>query len=434
MSYRNNVSLDNTPIQQSMTMDPADYRGMNVNKLMLGVVLSVGTADSQLNRSSTQSVDRRGFAHEATVLIINGGAADYMLLKNVIITPDLCSGLNNYVEQLPRPSTVTVDGTRDAAVDSSLHHIDPYELDGDWCVVGFIGSTLNQPFILRWWPHAQNAYDPLTSGLGNPDGAGSGTALDQSGRFFRRVNGVEQVVTTDGDVYLSTHYSGSTPNPGGSPTLGRFPRSERAGVGGSIKLNVKPTQSLELDWNAQQNGLGIRGRPEPQLPQANPVVTIGNEDSKASTYFRIEQDRVHLATADQFDVISSANLAFTSADLTETISNAITITAASQNTTTSGAITFVSSENFNVSCVSMTLLGSTGIDLAAPSITLTSGGGGGEPVALATGAWVGAMSGASNAVALVAAAVTTPAKIGVLASLVAAIGAASSPSSTVKVD
>jgi hypothetical protein len=70
MTYRDNVSFDQTPIQQSMTVDEADYAGVyQVGKLMLGVILEVHPSDrEQGNSSSWQSKDRRGYRHEATVL------------------------------------------------------------------------------------------------------------------------------------------------------------------------------------------------------------------------------------------------------------------------------------------------------------------------------------------------------------------------------
>lgn len=428
--YRSNISEYGEPVQQSMGFSPKDYRDLSLHKLMLGVVLEVNASDARHNRTATQTRDRRGFAHDATVLIINGGASDYLLLKNVIITPDSCAGLDNYSEQLPRPASATTEGG--VTLNTNFQHIDPYELDGDWCVVGFIGSSLDQPFILRWWPHARNTYDAATSGLGNPDSSGSGTALDQAGRFFRRTNGVEQVITKDGDVYLSTAYSGSSLNVGGSSSNGRFPRNIRDDVGGSVKVNIKPTQGLELDWNTQQNGLGYRGRAVPELPQTNPRGTIENENDKTFTYFRIEQDIVYLSTSDQFDIISananvtaSQTLTLTANDLTETIANAVTLTAASMNTTATGSISFVAGTSFGV---------------GASSISLTSTGSGGDSVQLADANWTSALGNAAAAVAAVTVALTPPltdaklaAAITALAGLVAGIGGASNPSTNVKV-
>jgi hypothetical protein len=233
-----------------------------MNSFFLGVVLDIHPSDSDKNRSGFQTTDRRGYRHECTVLVVDDGQDGYLMLDNVALTPDAPIGLDDYQEKLPKGSSILFDGED---YDSTLKQIDPYDLDGDWCVIGFMGGRIDSPFVVRWWPHARNPFDPATSGV-----AGDETALVQLGRYFRRVNGVETVINPSGDIIISTTYSGSSLAPGEDSTFGRFPRAINEEVGGSVRLYVKPSQSFEIDFNPQQDGIGVLDAPDSNLPQTNP--------------------------------------------------------------------------------------------------------------------------------------------------------------------
>ena len=150
MGYRGIIGRDGTPIQQALTVEDQDYRGVKqLHRLMQGVVIDVFPADDEEgNRSSWQSEDRKGFHHECSVLVINDGASSYMVLPHVVIPPSNPSGMDDYSERLPRPSTCLTTGE---ALTSGLAQTDPYDLDGDMCVVGFIGGMIDQPFIISWF-------------------------------------------------------------------------------------------------------------------------------------------------------------------------------------------------------------------------------------------------------------------------------------------
>lgn len=302
-NYRHGVRPDGVPVQQSMTVNPRDYASTNLTSMMLGVVIDVQTADDSRNRTAQSVADRRGFLHTCTVLVTRDGGGSGTLLNNVVITPDSASGINNYEEKLPRPATALTTG---ADLPASYQNIDPYELDGDWCIVGFIGGIIYNPFIVRWWPHGRNPFDPSTHGLGNPDSSGNGTALDQTGRYLKRVNGVEQVINKNGDIFISTKYAGSTVTMGQDPTLGRFNRAEKD-VGGSIRLNVKPNQSLELNWNEQEDGIGVLDAPEPALPQTNPQPTDPASDSnRDNTYVLFNKEDIDIIVPNQLVVTAGS--------------------------------------------------------------------------------------------------------------------------------
>lgn len=296
------------PVQQSMTMRPEDYVGLNVSRLMLGVVLEVYPADDERNRSSYQREDRRGYAHAANVLVIQDGRGTHFPLENVIITPDAPTGLDDYYERLPRGCSRIVTGEN---WNSQLNHINPYDLDGDWCIVGFLGGSVDQPFIVRWWPHPHNPFDPATSGTTNPNASGEGETLRQSGRMFHRINGVEFTVTRQGHVYVSTYRANSSLRFGSdlSPVEGRFPRTLQDSEGGSFRMWVKPSQSFELDWNEPVDGMGVLDVAEEEIPQTNPSESgSSSRAEKENTYVLIEKDRIDITVPDEFKVLSKKRI------------------------------------------------------------------------------------------------------------------------------
>lgn len=284
-SHRATHTQDGTPIQQSLTIEPQDYAPMNVSRLMLGVVLAVYPADTIENRAAQQREDRRGITHECDVLILNDGTSAYMTLRNVVITPDSASGLDDYEEKLPRASSCLTTGEE---FNSQLQQIDPGDLDGDWCVVGFVGGLFDSPFILRYWPNPRNVFDPASSGVGL-----EGDTLEQSGRYFRRTNGVEHVITSKGDIILSTTYASSALAPGEDPELGRFARQLDDDVGGAVRVYIKPSQSVELSFNEQEDGIGVLDAHEPELPQTNPPQQTPQASGEVpNTYILINKERV----------------------------------------------------------------------------------------------------------------------------------------------
>ena len=288
--YRGVSLRDGTTLQSSVTLDMEDYRDQAMNQLFLGVILDVIPSDADKNRSAFQTTDRKGYRHECTVFIVDDGQDGYLVLDNVAITPDAPIGLDDYQEKLPRGCSNLVDGEE---FDINFAEVDPYDLDGDWCVIGFLGGRIDSPFVVRWWPHARNPFDPATSGI-----ASNEASLVQVGRYFRRINGVETVINARGDIVVSTTLSGTALNLGGDPTRGRFSRIENPEVGGSVRINIKQSQTLELDFNPQQDGIGVLDAPDPSLPQTNPPQVDPEAEETGelpeSTYMYISKDQADL--------------------------------------------------------------------------------------------------------------------------------------------
>lgn len=310
--WRNGLDANLTPVQQAYTIDPAEYEHYRMHQLYLGVVLEVFPADSESNRSSHEFQDRRGTHTECNVLCVGTNSSSSLYLTNVIVTTPHPAGLDDYFERLPRPSSNRIDGER---LPSSLAYVDPFDLDGDWCIVGFLGSNLDQPFILTWWPHPKNTYDAATSGQGNRTQEGNAQALEQAGRYFHRINGVEFVITDTGNIVLSTKFASSqlTFQENNRPTEGRWPRNLDQEQGGSILVQVKPSQTLELSFDEAEDGFGISRVRDPQLPQTNPRTSTGSASQREKTYVRFS-DSLAEFESDELAVSMRTKIRFRSDD------------------------------------------------------------------------------------------------------------------------
>lgn len=308
--YHRIVNGYGEPVSQSLTINQRDYVSLNFTKTVLGIILAVNPADNDANRTAYQSEDRRGYMHTCTVLVVEDGRSSFFTLSNVIITPDSRTGLDDYYERLPVGCSAMITGQ---PWNSDTNNIDPYKLDGDWCVVGFLGGSLDTPYILRWWPHPGNRLDVATSGQSNPNDTIRRPYLNQDGRFFHRINGVEFVVSKQGHVYLSTYRTNSslvfgTPL---QPQDGRLPRTVNEEEGGSFKAWIKPSQSFELDWNPPTNGIGVLDEPDEELPQTNPA-RVGVPPQKINTYVLADQERFQVEVPEKFEVISKKRILLTS--------------------------------------------------------------------------------------------------------------------------
>jgi hypothetical protein len=359
-----NTTLDGTPVQQAITFDRKDYNNARMTGFMLGVVMDVQLSDGGRNRIAKQFADQRGFIHTATVQVIDDGTPCNFPLPDVLITPDSRTGVNEYSENLPRATSCLTHGED---YNDHGHKIDPYALDGDMCVIGFLGGRLDSPFIARWWPHPKNTFDPATCGDGSPDIAGEGTTLCQTSRFFQRINGVETVITSRGDVYLSTAFSGSRIVPGGTPKLGRFPR-DSVEQGGSVRLDIKPGRLLELNWNEKEDGIGVGNSSDEAIPQTNPPVDtpfseiFNSSDPPPRTYLRFAEDKVKLLIPDEFRVRSE---------------NRTFIESQNETVITSGGITSIDSEGvLNLdSRAAINVVAEAVLLLQGLTLSLSAGGG-----------------------------------------------------------
>jgi hypothetical protein len=361
------VGRNALPVQQALTASAKDYAGLNITRLMQGIVLEVNPSDSNRNRSAIKHVDRRGQAHTATVLITQDARPTQLTLDNVVITPDSVSGLDSYYERLPRGCSSLITG---AAYSAQLN-VNPDDLDGDRCVVGFIGGSINLPFIVRWWPHPRNTYDPATSGVSIPRSRSNERTIDQTNRHFQRVNGVEFVVSKTGNIYLSTYRANSTLSFGEdlTPEEGRFPRTLNDDVGGSFKAWIKPSQAFELDFNTPVNGIGVMDAADDALPQTNPANRSNATGDKPNTYLLIEKDRVLLETSDEINLSSKSKVLISSdEDSTLTVGGDLSVSVTGDSS--------LSTSNLGISVtqgLDLDVTGNTDVDLTGTAdITILS--------------------------------------------------------------
>lgn len=284
------------------------FLGNNQYGLVLGVVLDVMCADHPSNISCMSTNGSKGYLHTCTVLVIQDTIGTYTILDNVVITPDHSGGIDDYYERLPRASTALVSNQ---SWNDQLQDIDPYDLDGDWCIVGFLGGVLDAPFVVRWWPHPRNVFDPQTSGTPVDEEATS-NYLEQRGRYLHRVNGVETTVTYGGDVYVNTNLSGGTVSLGRElvPENGRIPRTVPEESGGSVSLWIKPSQLLELSWEPPRDGVGYSGIPDTAIPQENPRTTKADTTSERgeNTYVVVDNSHAYWYTPSYFKIEADATI------------------------------------------------------------------------------------------------------------------------------
>lgn len=312
------------PVQQGVTVDPEQYSHFRAMRPLLCIIWEVFPADHDRNITAQKSLARRGSMTTCSVIVVNDGQPCCYFLDNVVIPPEQASGLDDFYENPPRPSTQLVTGE---ALNAKLSGIDPYTLDGDWCVVMFLGGNQDMPFVMSWWPNPKNTYDPATSGKGNPDRNGRGRALIQEGRYFRRLNGVENVVTSRGDVYLSTRLANSELRMNETSEDGRWPRTTDEEDGGSIHVEVKPTQMVELTWRTQPHGIGVGQGNDDELPQPNPRPTSGNRETEdtENTYVFLDKQTARVDT-DTVRVKVASLISLTSDDrITVSVENDIDV-------------------------------------------------------------------------------------------------------------
>lgn len=257
---------DGTVLSSANCTHPAVDEDMRMSHPMIGLILNVYPSDNENNLTATSKADDRGWRHECQVLVVDNNSDPYLLLDNVIIPPGSHSGIDNFDEDLPRglgKNLVTGE-----AIPDEFEKIDVNSLDAEWCVVGFIGGSLDKPFIQNWWYHPRNNYDPATAN----EATGS-TTLDQvdvsKNRFrkLRRINGSWLAVNTKGDIYLNTVSANS-----GVKLENGAPDKTQFSTGGSIQVDIKPSQQLEFNWNLYVDGLAAGSNSstqsrDPSLPQ-----------------------------------------------------------------------------------------------------------------------------------------------------------------------
>lgn len=298
------TTLDGTVVSSSQT-EFDDWLADKATPIFHGIILEVRPCDSDKNYSALNAEDFRGHRHECKVL-----ASDYigrepdLIITNVIIPPDRHSGIDDFDEDLPRGTTGTIDGSH---YSDDLRKVDYTKLDGEWCLVGFVGGNIENPFIIGWWPHPANKYDLITSGNKTFGEDLKKTSLAQfdtksgKSRFLRRVNGTVMMVTKNGSVYLDTSEANSTVK----IVNGKYTRT-LVDKGGDFQFDLAPKAQLEVNFNEKDHKnprIGVRSNSqEPQtdveLPHPDQPVTGDPKPRETKrTYIRGKEYELLLKTS-----------------------------------------------------------------------------------------------------------------------------------------
>lgn len=262
---------DGSIIQSCLRFEQGDWGHEFISHPVLGVVLNVFVSDDDENAETRTYQDQRGTQLQARVLVVNDGHDHPWILPNVIITPPGGSGFDNFSEEVPRGTTGTVDGT---AFDWSFLDIPPRKLNGDFCVVDFIGGSTNQPFMITWWPHPANRRDSTTGGEVETVGDLREGNLQQGRRLVKRFQGTRFSVTSQGDIFIDTTQAGSTLDENGE--------RKKVDDGGEIDITLKDTQQLQVNFNQsvaeEDSATGDIFVGHPDALQPNPPVGTNIRD------------------------------------------------------------------------------------------------------------------------------------------------------------
>lgn len=249
---------------------------------MYGIILNVYPSDSFKNYSAQGTDDLRGHRHECTVLAAENFALQPdVILDNVVIPPQRPTGIDNYEEDLPRGCAGMVDGSD---FDINFSNIDYGKLDGEWCIVSFVGGSIDHPYISDWWPHPSNTYDLATSGEGNDKKTLKQADVEKNrSRFMRRVNGTVALVNKKGDVYLDTTEANSEVkvNPDADP--GKIVSRTLKDGGGSIQIDICSKAQLEFNFNSKERknpriGVGSKSQITVQGETAEADAPVKDDD------------------------------------------------------------------------------------------------------------------------------------------------------------
>lgn len=255
-------------IQQGALARPAWSRAhLHAQGPMEGIVLAVRYADEPRNVTATMQQDGRGYAHEALVLIVNGGREMRAIIDHVLILPDGRSNGDEYAEDLPNGCSRMLDASEMASPDS----IDVDRLDGERVLVDFIGGNTDRPFILKYMPHPWNRTDPATSGREG--------RLDQRRRRFQRVRGIKLTILDDGTIYLDMSEANSRLAAAAGGTIEREPQD----AGGDVHIDMKAERAFEVNFNPPVDApLAVPG-----LPQANPPAQPPTDEERSDALTRV---------------------------------------------------------------------------------------------------------------------------------------------------
>lgn len=265
--------LDGSIVKSSDDWDPGHYDDLRIYYPVMGVVLAVYPSDHPKNMSVRDNSLLRGFQWEADVAVVMGASEGQTVIPNVAIAPQGPSGIGNFTQDIPRPSSFLVDGS---VYKGSLEGVDLDKLDGDRCLIQFIGGKSTQPVMTSWMPHPANVQDPSTDAF-------SPGSLKQGSPSLMRRQGTTVSVTQEGSIFIDTNGA----NEEILPTSAGYTKV-RSAIGGDIQVDMKPSKAFAIDFN---ESISRSGR-EPSLLQDNPPLSdtapIDREDTNTSFFMDAE--------------------------------------------------------------------------------------------------------------------------------------------------
>lgn len=386
---------DGTVMQSGLTSNPEDYAHEHIDHLVVGVVLALHVSDDPTNASALSIADQRGNFATIDVLATSHGNDNPWIIPNVVVMPSGPTGIDDFCEELPRPSTQLIDGSK---LDTGSAGLDINKLDGDFVLVGFIGGSIEQPVMLGYWPHPSNRNDPATgaypvTGGVNP-ATGASQTLNQGRRMFRRYRGTKFTVTSKGSVFIDTNEANYSLKGASSG-----PTRDANDDGGDLQIDVKNNRQLQINFNKPVP----LPNDEPSLPQKNPPqgTQTRSTDSTAIT-----------ANKDQFEVDAGQKIILKALqDLMQLVSKT-DMSLDSKN----GKVT-ITSENSEVD-----VNGNTKIVATAPEVDINAN----SKVGISTGTMTTTATGNVNTNATGSVSTTSAASIALTAPAIT-VGGATSP-------
>ena len=245
MSYE--VFTGDGTVVSSSQLTPLGFTAADEVPPMYGIILEVYPSDNPNNYSAQGTSDLRGHRHECTVLAAENFAIQPdVILDHVVIPPQKPSGIDNYEEDLPRGCSKMVDGSE---YNDNFEKLDYAKLDGEWCIINFVGGNIDHPFIAAWWPHPSNRFDPATSNFKKDESTlAQVDSQKNKSRFLRRVNGSYVLVNKFGDIYVDT----SEANSDVSIESGKLARKQ-VDKGGNLQVDIAAKAQLEFNFNEKEH-------------------------------------------------------------------------------------------------------------------------------------------------------------------------------------
>lgn len=287
-------SADGTIRQSAHQANPHDYAHERLYAPVVGVILRVHSSDDPFNPSAKVQQDQRGYMTTVDVLVVGHGNDNPWLVPNVVVLPSGASGVDDYQEEIPNGCSQMIDGSQ---YDPTFSGIDITKVDGDWCVIGFIGGSIEQPVMLSWWPHPGNRSDPATAGF--PVSTDNGTqdtgVLKQGRRFFKRYRGTKITITDQGSVFIDTNESNGQVS-GSSSGITRSQTDD----GGDVQVDMKPARQLQVNFNPSVP----LPTDQPSLPQPNPPQGEQTRET-SSTTMTLDKDTIALIAGQVVQLITN---------------------------------------------------------------------------------------------------------------------------------